>query len=81
MTAEIICQMQAARILLFVYMFYHVYLHYDQVICKSMKIELPGLWILGYKSFHFLKADKNFPNLLENKISKIWNLVFHKSFA
>lgn len=38
MTAEITCEMQAARILLFVYMFYHVYLHYDQVICKSMKI-------------------------------------------
>lgn len=76
MTAKIICQMQAARILLFVYMFYHVYLHYDQVICKSMKIELPGLWIVEYKSFHVLKADKNFLTLIENKISKIRNIVF-----
>lgn len=29
--------MQGARILLFGYMFYHVYLHYDQVSCKSRK--------------------------------------------
>lgn len=30
--------MQAARILLFGYMFYHVYLHYDQVNCDSLRI-------------------------------------------
>lgn len=63
MTVEITYEMQAARILLFGYVFYHVYLHYDQVICKSSAYVFHGLWILENKSFYCLQADKNFTRL------------------